>query len=80
MQSFLSLIVVGRHTVPVEVVLHKVYALAWYGVSDNYDGFFDNGAGHSAGINNILDIIAVYVYDMPAKGFPLGLEVFQRHN
>ena len=59
-QGFSSLFMVGRNAVPVEVVFHKVHALAWDRVGQNADGFFGNGLGHRTGVDDCLHVIAIY--------------------
>ena len=46
----------------------------------DHDWLFVDGSGHGTSIDDCLDVVAIYLYDMPAKGFPLALKVFERHD
>src|SRR3989338_3679804 len=64
---------------PVEILLHKVHALAGNGVSDDANRLLKNSSSLKNGIVNGSDVIAIYFYNMPAESLKFFIQRLKRH-
>src|SRR3989338_9529294 len=79
LQGLFTLFLIRRFAVPVEILLHKVHALAGNGVSDNANRLFKNRSGLKNSVVNSSYVIAIYFQNMPAKSVKFLVQWFKRH-
>src|SRR5690606_7283876 len=77
-----QLLVVGRCSMPLVGAHHKVYSVTHICLHQDHDRFAlgSLGLGQFQSAHNIVHVISVHLHHIPAKGFPLGLQVAQRHH
>src|SRR5690606_7984816 len=77
-----QLLIIGSCSVPLVGAHHKVNPISHVRLHQDHDrlALGGLGLGQFQSAHNIVHVVSVHLHHIPAKGFPLGLQVAQRHH
>jgi len=79
-KSHFRLFTIGGFAVPFVFAFEFDDAFAGDGMGDDERGLFVNGFGLLHGGDDFLEVVAVNFQNVPAEGFPFGVQAFKGHD